>query len=173
MRAFLSLWLFALLALTAPALSGCSNKADQPAPVGKNPGQQPPAPPQQPPVTGQPHPDQRGTGIWAVGDRVQIEHNLKQLATMYTQYCIQNPRPPANEKVFANDIRRQAPNLADLFDKGHLGLFPSARQNANLVAIYDVPGSSDQQHYVVMGNGDVRTITRAELQQVWQQQKGK
>ena len=118
--------------------------------------------PQQPPP--QPHPEQRVAGLANRGENTAVMNELKQIGIFYNQYLIINPKGPRNTKAFADDIRRDAPQIADKFDKEIYKLLPGVRRNANEIVAYDVPGDTSLLHLVLMGDGSVQYMERQELQ---------
>lgn len=138
-------------------------------PVAENP---PPKqnPVQQPVPQPQPHPEQRVAGIANRGEDTAVRNDMKQIGIFYNQYLITNPKGPKSTKAFADEIRRDAPHIAQALDKEIYYLLPGVRRNANMVVAYDVPGNSALQHIVLMGDGSVQTIPQQELQQYLKQQ---
>ena len=137
--------------------------AQQPLP-GQEPGQQPPA------LRPEPHPEQRVAGIANRGEDTAVMNDLRQIGIFYNQYLITNPRGPRNTKAFADEIRRDARQIAEALDKQTYVLLPGARRGANMIVAYDVPGNTANQHIVLMGDGSVQAMPQQELQQYLKQQ---
>jgi hypothetical protein len=133
--------------------------------VAENPPRKQEPVPQQPVPPPQPHPEQRVAGLANRGEDTAVMNDMKNIGLFYTDYCDTHRKGPPSSKAFADAIRRQAPHIAQAFDKELYVLLPGVRRGSNMVVAYDVPGNTAGQHIVLMGDGSVQAMPLQELQQ--------
>jgi hypothetical protein len=152
-----------VIVLNQPRSQSDKGKVAENPPPKKNPVQQPAPQPQ-------PHPEQRVAGIANRGEDTAVMNDMKNIGIFYNQYLITNPRGPKSTKAFADEIRRDAPHIAQALDKQIYVLLPGVRRSANMIVAYDVPGNTALQHIVLMGDGSVQAMPQQELQQYLKEQ---
>jgi hypothetical protein len=106
-------------------------------------------------------------------DRQEVKNDMKNIGLYYNIYRNTNNRGPANVKAFVDSFRREAPSIAEKFDKGLYDMFLVRNPDSNTVVAYEVPGESSGLHIVVFGDGHVDDITRQELQALKKQHNKK
>jgi hypothetical protein len=147
-----------LLALTLP---GCRKRNTAPEP-SEGPSQNPLNP------TGQ----QPAQGDVRRGAEIQVDRNgLKQLATYYVNFDLENNRPPASLQEFLtylrNDRNFPAKMIAPL-EQGHIVLVPNVKPNANQVVAYEKHVYQKRNNRLVaFGDGRVEMMNDNDFQKIY------